>query len=84
LHLDLDEETAMNKIACLTAMLAGAMALGGCASVGEEMGWRHDHAVPTEVQVASCDAATSTLKGKPDHDISQRACVDAKARQGVD
>ena len=34
--------------------------------------------------VASCDAATATLKGQHDHDISNRACLDAKVRQGVD
>ena len=63
--------------------LAGAAALSGCA-VGEEMGWHHDHAAATDVQVASCDAATATLKGRPDHDTAYRACVDAKARQQVD
>ena len=73
----------MKTTARTILLLAGAGALAGCA-VGEEMGWHHDHAVPTDVQVASCDAATATLKGRPDHDTSHRACVDAKARQGVD
>jgi hypothetical protein len=63
--------------------LAGAAAMSGCA-VGEQMGWHHDHAQATEVQVASCDAATATLKGQSDYDVSHRACVHAKARQGVD
>ena len=63
--------------------LACAGAMAGCA-VGEQMGWHHDHPAANEVQVASCDAATATLKGRPDHDVSHRACVDAKARQGVD
>ena len=64
-------------------VLACASVIAGCA-VGEQMGWHHDHAAANEVQVASCDAATATLKGRPDHDVSHRACVDAKARQGVD
>ena len=32
----------------------------------------------------SCDAATATLKGRPDHDVAHRACVEAKTRQNVD
>jgi hypothetical protein len=61
-----------------------ASALAGCA-VGEKLGWHRGSAEPaTEVVQASCDAATATLKGRPDHDITHRACVDAKTRQHVD
>ena len=67
------------------ALLIGlcAVAAGGCA-VGKEMGWYGNHQQPTEVVVASCEAATATLKERPDHAISYRACLDAKTRQGVD
>jgi hypothetical protein len=65
------------------AMLLGAVSLAGCAT-SNEMGWHHPGHEATEVQVASCDAATATLKGQHDHDISNRACLDAKVRQGVD
>jgi len=62
----------------------GACALSGCA-VGEKLGWHRGAAAKaTAVQVASCDAATSTLKQRPDHDVAHRACVEAKVRQGVD
>ena len=71
------------KTIARTALLLGAGMLAGCA-VGEEMGWHHRRGEATEVQVASCDAATATLKGQHDHDITNRACVDAKVRQGVD
>ena len=73
----------MNKIARTGMLLAVAALMGGCA-VGEEMGWHHNRAPATEVQVASCDAGTATLKGKPDHGISHRACLEAKVRQNVD
>jgi len=71
------------KTIARTALLLGAVSLAGCAA-GKEMGWHHQRAEATEVQVASCDAATATLKGQHDHDISNRACLDAKVRQGVD
>ena len=65
-------------------LLAMAVALlGGCA-IGQKLGWTHEHADASQVQLASCDAATRTLKGQPDHDTAYRACVDAKARQHVD
>ena len=66
-----------------TLLLMCAVATAGCA-VGEKMGWHRNHEPATEVQVASCDAATATLKGRDDHGIANRACVDAKARQHVD
>jgi hypothetical protein len=60
------------------------LALAGCA-VGEKLGWHRGPNEPaTDVVVASCDAATATLKGRHDHDIAHRACVDAKTRQHVD
>jgi PBP1b-binding outer membrane lipoprotein LpoB len=66
------------------AMLAlAAVLLGGCAA-GQKMGWGKSQPPATEVQVASCDAATATLTGRPDHDVAHRACVHAKARQQVD
>jgi hypothetical protein len=64
-------------------MLAAACLLGGCA-VGDKLGWHRGHEPATEVQLASCDAATATLKGRADHDTAHRACVSAKARQHVD
>jgi hypothetical protein len=73
----------MKTMARTALLLACTGALAACA-VGEQMGWHHNHTAANEVQVASCDAATATLKGQPDHDVSHRACVDAKARQGVD
>jgi hypothetical protein len=66
----------------MLALCTGALA--GC-SVGAEMGWyRGTHEQPTEVVQASCEAATATLKGQHDHDIANRACIDAKTRQHVD
>jgi PBP1b-binding outer membrane lipoprotein LpoB len=73
----------MKKIARTGMLLAGAVLAGGCA-VGQEMGWQHNSTPATEVQLASCDAGTATLKDKPDHDVAHRACVDAKVRQHVD
>jgi hypothetical protein len=72
----------MNTMAC-TTLLLGAVSLAGCAT-SKEMGWHHPGHEATEVQVASCEAATATLKGQHDHRISNRACLDAKVRQGVD
>jgi hypothetical protein len=65
------------------ALALAAILLGGCAA-GQKMGWGSSHPPATEVQVASCDAATATLEGRPDHDVAHRACVHAKARQQVD
>jgi hypothetical protein len=73
----------MKGSARIVLAIAAAALLGGCA-VGEELGWHRQHASASEIQLASCDAATATLKGKADHDVAQRACVDAKARQHVD
>jgi hypothetical protein len=67
----------------LVALASAALLLGGCAA-GQRLGWQRAHAPPTEVQLASCEAATATLKGRPDHDVAYRACTDAKARQHVD
>ena len=71
------------KIVILATMAIAASMLGGCAA-GQRMGWKRTHEPATEVQVASCDAATATLEGRPDHGVAHRACVDAKARQHVD
>ena len=73
----------MKKTQSAILLLLCAVAVAGCA-VGKEMGWHHNGEPATEVVVASCEAATATLKDRPDHDISYRACVDAKTRQGVD
>jgi hypothetical protein len=78
-----NQEQAMKKLLPTVVLLSAAGLLGGCA-IGEEMGWHHTRAPATEVQVASCDAATATLKGKPDHDTANHACLDAKVRQQVD
>jgi hypothetical protein len=73
----------IRHIATLAAVVAAATLLGGCAA-GQKLGWRTAHPPATEVQVASCDAATATLTGRPDHDVAHRACVQAKVRQQVD
>jgi hypothetical protein len=74
----------MKKIPKLLAAAALLSLLGGCA-VGQKLGWQRSTKAPAnEVQVASCDMATATLKGRPDYDAAHRACVDAKARQHVD
>lgn len=67
----------------VAAALMAASLLGGCA-IGDKLGWHRNREPASEVQVASCDAATATLKGRPDHDTAHDACVDAKARQHVD
>ena len=74
----------MKAIAHWSLLALGACALCGCA-VGEKLGWhRGSDQTATAVVVASCDAATATLKGRPDHDVAHRACVEAKTRQNVD
>jgi hypothetical protein len=71
------------KTIARTAFVLGLVSLAGCAT-SNEMGWHHPGHDATEVQVASCDAATATLTGQHDHDLANRACRDAKVRQGVD
>jgi len=71
---------AMAKV---VAVAATAVLLGACAA-GQKLGWQRSHAPATEVQLASCTAATATLEGRPDHGVAYRACVDAKVRQQVD
>ena len=70
-------------VLALATLALAASCLGGCAA-GQRMGWQRTHEPATEVQLASCEAATATLKGRPDHDIAYRACTHAKARQHVD
>ena len=72
----------MKTSAGILALLAAACLLGGCA-VGSKLGWHRSHAPATDAQLASCEAGTATLKGRPDHDTAYRACVDAKVRQGL-
>jgi hypothetical protein len=72
----------MKKLA-RTLLLLCTAATAGCA-VGESMGWHRNSEPATEVVVTNCDAATATLKERPDHGIAHRACVDAKTRQHVD
>ena len=73
----------MKQTTKFATLASAVILLGGCAA-GQKMGWGRSHPVANEVQVASCDAATATLTGRPDHDVAHRACVAAKARQGVD
>ena len=73
----------MARVAKIAAVAVVAAGLGACAA-GQKLGWQRSHAPATEVQLASCTAATATLEGRPDHDVAYRACVDAKARQQVD
>lgn len=73
----------MKGSARIVPWLASACLLTGCA-VGEKLGWHRGHGPATEVQLASCEAATATLKGRPDHDTAYDACVEAKVRQQVD
>ena len=73
----------MVKIQRVLLLVLCASATAGCAA-GEAMGWHRNAEPATEVVVASCQAATATLKERPDHDISYRACLDAKTRQHVD
>ena len=73
-----------NRISTLAAGAAAIALLAGCATDGKQ-GWHRSRAAPaTAVQLASCEAATSTLKDRPDHGVAYRACVDAKVRQQVD
>ena len=74
---------ALKTMARAGLLLLCAGAFAGCAT-SEEMGWHHRRGDATEVQVASCEAGTATLKGQHDHDTAYRACLDAKVRQGVD
>jgi hypothetical protein len=73
----------MKQMRKLAALAAVSVLLGGCAA-GQRLGWARSPEPATVVQLACCDAATATLKGRPDHDVAYRACTDAKARQGVD
>ena len=72
---------ALLRIASLTAFAAAL--LGGC-TLGQRLGWTAgDRTDATDAVRASCEQATRTLKGGPDHGTAQRACVDAKTRQHV-
>ena len=57
-----------------------ATLLGGCA-VGQRLGWTTTRADATDRVRASCEEATRTLKGGPDHATALRACLGAKTRQ---
>jgi hypothetical protein len=59
-----------------------ATLLGGCA-VGQRLGWNATPVDATDRVRASCEEATRTLKGGPDHATALRACLEAKTRQGV-
>jgi hypothetical protein len=59
-----------------------AASLAGCA-VGQRLGWAGARAEATDRVRASCEQATRTLQGGPDHDTALRACLDAKTRQRV-
>lgn len=64
--------------------LAAAALLGGCATgqrMGQRMGWTATPADATALVQASCDEATRSLKGGPDHGTALSACLDAKTRQ---
>jgi hypothetical protein len=68
-------------LACTLALVAST---GGCAW-WDAHGWKHMHAeraAPTDTARARCEAATETLKGKPDHDSALAACLDEQARRG--
>ena len=72
------------KVTTRNILTAACVALlAGCA-VGERLGWHREAAPAREVVLANCDAATATLKGRPDHDTAYGACVAAKKRQNVD
>jgi hypothetical protein len=67
----------------IALMLACTTALGACA-VGQRLGWTSTpRADATDRVKASCEDATRTLKGGPDHATALRACLDAKTRQRV-
>jgi hypothetical protein len=59
-----------------------ATSLAGCAN-GQRLGWTTTRADATDRVRASCEEATRTLKGGPDHATALQACLDAKTRQRV-
>lgn len=64
-----------------TAAVLAVGALGGCA-MWDSMGFGHRHdAAPTAAAKATCEAATATLRGKPDYDTALHACLDEKRRR---
>lgn len=70
-----------------TALLLLALpAVGGCATGGKldwnRLGWHKQPAPPSDVVLASCQAAVGGLKGQADYHTALRACTDAKTRQG--
>ena len=72
----------MNVRIRLLAMAVVAASLAGCA-VGQRLGWTATRVDATDRVRASCEEATRTLKGGPDHATALRACLDAKTRQRV-
>lgn len=69
------------RVRLVTPCLVAAL-LGGCA-VGQRLGWTPTRADATDRVRASCEEATRTLEGGPDHATALRACLDAKTRQRV-
>ena len=73
----------MKSLIATTMLVLAAGALAGCATAKDAQlygGVAH----PEEVVLASCEAATATLKDRPDHEVAHRACMQAKTRQHVD
>jgi hypothetical protein len=66
----------------LLATCLVATSLAGCA-VGQRLGWTATRADATDRVRASCEEATRTLQGGPDHGTALRACLEAKTRQRV-
>jgi hypothetical protein len=76
----------MNANIRTALLMLALLAVGGCATGGKldwnRLGWHKQHAPPSAVVLASCQAAVGGLKGQPDYDTALRACTDAKTRHG--
>ncbi len=76
----------MNGTIRMTLLALATFALSACATGGKmdwnKLGWHKQHAAPSDVVLANCQAAVGTLKGRADYDTALRACTDAKTRQG--
>lgn len=76
----------MNGKLRIGLLVLAMLAVSGCATGGKldwnKLGWHKKQAPPSDVVLASCQAAVGGLKGRADYDSALRACTDAKTRQG--
>ena len=74
----------MNAWTRIALTVACTASLGACATgqrLGQRLGWIGTPTDATAQVQSSCEDATNTLKGGPDHSTALSACLAAKTRQ---